>query len=210
MRADTTVEGKGGSMIRYLDGLFVLDTANTTYAFKILPIGQSEHIYYGRRIRIEGASDADILVEKHAFVPGNTNVYDKEHMQYSPEDMRFEFSSYGKGDIREPFVEIIHHDGGRTCDFVYSDFIINSKETALKDMPGGYMADIGEKDEKTVTGYDPVELVVIYTDKFYGLVLKLYYDVFYDTDVITRRSVLTNDSGETVDIERLMSMQLDF
>ncbi|MCR4946334.1 MAG: alpha-galactosidase [Lachnospiraceae bacterium] len=231
-------------MIRYLDGLFVLDTANTTYAFKILPTGQPEHIYYGRRIRIEGASDADILVEKHAFVPGNTNVYDKEHMQYSLEDMRLEFSSYGKGDIREPFVEIIHHDGGRTCDFVYSDYVINSRKTALKALPGAYMAGIGEKTdvalsrtaegndnsktvtreqaetgeeaekaektEKTVTGYDPVELVVIYTDKFYGLVLKLYYDVFYDTDVITRRSVLTNDSGETVDIERLMSMQIDF
>ncbi len=203
-------------MIRHFDGFFVIDTKNTTYAFKILPTGQPEHLYYGRRITIEEASDADCLTEKHAFVPGNTNVYDSEHMQYSLEDMRLEFSSYGKGDIREPFVEITHHDGGRTCDFVYDSFEINAKKTELSTMPGAYFPE-GEKaspadlnaDARGESKTDEVELVVTFSDEFYGLKLKLFYDVFYDTDVITRRSVLINDSENTVFIDRLMSSQLD-
>ena len=199
-------------MIRYLDGLFVIDTANTTYAFKILPTGQPEHLYYGRRITLENAADADVLTEKHSFISGNTNVYDNEHMQYSLEDMRLEFSSYGKGDIREPFVELIHHDGGRTCDFLYSDYVINAEKTPLSVMPGAYTDDekpIGLIDPDAVTKKDPVELVVTYRDDFYGLTLKLYYDVFYDKDVITRRSVLINESENPVFIDRLMSSQLD-
>ena len=51
-----------------------------------------------------------MLREKHAFAPGNTNIYDQDHPQYSLEDMRLEMSSYGKGDIREPFVEVVHAD----------------------------------------------------------------------------------------------------
>ena len=33
------------------------------------------------------------------------------------EDVRLEMSSYGKGDIREPFVEAILYDGAKTLDF---------------------------------------------------------------------------------------------
>lgn len=39
------------------------------------------------------------------FAPGNVNICEKEHAGFSLEDVRLEMSSYGKGDIREPFVE---------------------------------------------------------------------------------------------------------
>ena len=220
-------------MIRHLDGLFVIDTANTTYAFRILPTGQPEHLYYGRRITIRQKEDAEALFQKYAFAPGNTNVYDDEHKAYTLEDMRLEFSGYGKGDIGEPFVELVHHDGSRTCDFVYSEYVVNTEKTPLSDMPGAYFSQEsagseidGERSNDLIEfadkksddpneladkkSDDPVELVVTFADKFYGLTLKLYYDVFYDTDVITRRSVLINDSENTVFIHRLMSSQLDF
>ena len=37
---------------------------------------------------------------------------------------RLEMSSYGKGDIREPFVEAILYDGAKTLDFRYQ--MVNS------------------------------------------------------------------------------------
>ena len=107
-------------MIRKLNNTFVLDTENTTYCFKLLPTGQLEHLYYGGKIDIDSEEEAEVLVEKHAFAPGNTNIYDQEHPEYSLEDMRLEMSGYGKGDIREPFVEVIHADGSATQDFVYA------------------------------------------------------------------------------------------
>ena len=52
----------------------------------------------------------------------------KEHAGFSLEDVRLEMSSYGKGDIREPFVEAILYDGAKTLDFRYEDAVITGKK----------------------------------------------------------------------------------
>ena len=39
-------------MIEYIDGAFGLHTENTSYVFAVLPTGQLEHLYYGKRIRL--------------------------------------------------------------------------------------------------------------------------------------------------------------
>ena len=125
-------------MIRKIGQAFVLDTAHTTYAFSILPGGHPEHLYYGRTIHIEHPDDLEILVEKHVFAPGNVNICEKEHAGFSLEDVRLEMSSYGKGDIREPFVEAILYDGAKTLDFRYEDAVITGKKDALDGLPGSY------------------------------------------------------------------------
>ena len=61
-------------MIRNMGKVFVLDTEHTTYCFKVLPTGQLEHLYYGEKIEIDSEEEAEVLSEKHAFAPGNTNV----------------------------------------------------------------------------------------------------------------------------------------
>ena len=106
-------------MIRKIKNeLFVLDTRNTTYAFRVLPTGQLEHLYYGKRITIEESSAG--LEEQHAFLPGNVCAYNEEEKRYSLEDMRLEYSAPGKGDLREPAVAVRHGDGARTSDFVFA------------------------------------------------------------------------------------------
>ena len=180
---------------------FIIETRNTSYIFKVLPTGQLEHLYYGKKLTIpeeavEGTLDA--LCEKHAFYPGNTIGYDQEHLQYSLEDMRLEMSSYGKGDIREPFVCITHADGSRTSDFLYDSYEIKNETLLLKDMPSSY--DESGKAQR---------LTVILKDKSYELTMKLNYVVYEDCDVITRNAVLENTSGDEIKVERLMSMSLD-
>ena len=86
-------------MIRKEKDYFILDTDHTTYCFRVLPTGQLEHLYYGRKLHIEDEADMQPLVEKHVFAPGNVNLYNEEQKAYSLEDMRLEMSSYGKGDI---------------------------------------------------------------------------------------------------------------
>lgn len=72
-------------------------------------------------------------MEKHVFAPGNVNICEKEHAGFSLEDVRLEMSSYGKGDIREPFVEAILYDGAKTLDFRYEDAVITGKKMRWTD-----------------------------------------------------------------------------
>ena len=185
-------------MIQVWNKTFVFDTKNTTYCFRVLETGQLEHLYYGRTLVITEEEDTASLAEKHAFAPGNTVLYDNAHTQYSLEDMRLEMSSLGKGDIREPFVEIVYHDGGQTSDFVYESYEILDNRKPLETLPGAY--------EETL----PVpELIVKMRDRNYGLTLELHYCVFEERDVITRYAKLINTSEQPVELKRLMSMQFD-
>lgn len=103
-------------MIKVENQVFLLSTKHTTYAFRVTETKHLEHLYYGRKITVK---NPEALIEKHAFAPGNTNTYDQEHMNFSLEDMSLEMSSYGKGDIWEPFVEVVHADGSFSSDFLF-------------------------------------------------------------------------------------------
>ena len=191
-------------MIKADGHIFVLETAHTTYCFRRMETGHLEHLYYGRRLTLpEHPAECDVapLVEKHTFAPGNTNLCDGEHPAFSLEDMRLEMSSYGKGDIREPFVEIVHADGSTTSDFRYESYEITEKtaETENGDLPGAY-------DEKG----EAQRLSVRLCDHSYDLVLELHYDVYAECDAIVRSAVLFNESKEMIRLNRLMSTQIDF
>ena len=182
-------------MIEIRDGFYALHTKETTYAFRVMETGQLEHLYYGRRITIV---DFDSLVEKHAFAPGNTIAYDQDHMDFSLEDMCLELSGYGKGDIREPFVEVVCADGSNTTDFVFVSAEQIAGKEPMATLPGSY-------DEQGQVE----QLLVTMRDKNHGFVLEIRYYVFEDTDVITRTARFVNASEEEVRLTRLMSMQLD-
>lgn len=190
-------------MIQKNDRSFVLHTRNTTYCFRIMDTGHLEHLYYGRRISIpEGEEQESALValtEKHAFAPGNTSTYDNAHKQFTLEDVCLEMSSYGKGDIREPFIEVIHADGSYTSDFLYEKAEVKKGKEAYKTLPGSY-DESGEVEELRIT----------LRDKQYGLVLELSYYVYEACDVITRSARLINESDEEIMLMRLLSMQIDF
>lgn len=186
-------------MIRQFDQVFVLDTNNTTYAFRVLESGQLEHLYYGKKIRIDGVEDAELLAEKHAFAPGNTNTYNQNFPQFSLEDMRLEVSSYGKGDIRDPFVELQYADGSMTSDFVFVDATISEGRTEDMPMPHAYSVDGKEE-----------ELCVRLKDVNHEVYLQLFYVVYPECNVIAKRSKLINRGSDEIIIKRLLSNQIDF
>ncbi|MBO4636585.1 MAG: alpha-galactosidase [Clostridiales bacterium] len=182
-------------MIRVTDDLvFVLDTDNTTYAFRILPTGHPEHLYYGSRIHIDSA---DGLAEHHEFAPGNTCLPDEgPEVKYSLEDMRLEMSTLGKGDLREPFMELVNSDGSRTSDMRYGDYKISKGKEDNGELPGSY-------------GPDADVLEVMFSDKENNTALSLKYTVYEECNVITRSCTLTNLGEDDITIERLMSLQID-
>jgi len=181
-------------MIRvFNDKTFVLDTKNTTYAFELKDTGHLEHLYYGKGITLY---DSDGLAEQKEFIQGNTNVVDDEHKNMTLEDIKLEMSSLGKGDIREPMIEVVNPDGSRTSDFRYESYEIAETKEESKDLPSSY------GDAKTLT--------VTLKDKNSGLRLDLKYYVFEAVDVISRAAVLENLSPGDVRIDRLMSTLVDF
>ena len=234
-------------MIRTDGKNFILETEHTTYCFQVTDTGHLEHLYYGRKLTFSeklNGGELEPLVEKHVFAPGNTNVYDGAHSAFSLEDMRLEMSSYGKGDIREPFVELVHADGSMTSDFLYDTYEITSVtdkritdcgeevsgsgeavsgcEGAAPDcgdeVSGGKEAvpeRIGDAAGMVLPhAYDETgkaeQLIVTLRDRQYDVKLELFYTVYEECDVITRSARLTNESKESIQIRRLMSMQLDF
>lgn len=177
------------------ENVFVLQTKTTTYCFHILESGHLEHLYYGTKVDFQGMYDA--IKPECAFTEGNLIAYDKEFSNVGLENRNLEMSTRGKGDIREPFVDLVYGNGSSTCDFQYAEYRLEGKRDLLT-LPSSYM-------EST----DLTTLVIVLKDEKYQMELELYYTVFYDTDVIVRSSKLYNHSDDTVRIQRLLSAQLD-
>lgn len=182
-------------MIKADNNVFVLNTKNTSYAFRVMETGQLEHMYYGRLIHTDEPS---VLVEKHAFAPGNTVSYDNEHLNFTLEDVALETSAIGKGDIREPMLEVICADGSTTLDFVYESYEIKEGKEEFKTLPGSY-------DENN--NVETLEITL--KDKNHGFTLILSYFVYEDCDVISRAAKFINSSSETVKLTKMMSMLMD-
>ncbi len=176
--------------------IFLLDTDHTTYCFAITPSGHAEHLYYGKRISVRSPDEAEALTEKRAFEPGNVIVYSKDAPTEIPEDMCLELSGSGHGDIREPFLEIIRSDGSRTTDFLYTSSEINNEKPCPSDLPSAYTEN-GKTEHLCVTFRDGT------------LSLELHYCVYPECDVITRSARLINLGDTAIEVERLLSMQLD-
>ena len=207
-------------MIRKIKNVFMLGTPKTTYVFQALPSGHLEHLYYGpslgdfsEKTDEELLQDAKCLEEKRAFPAGNMISYDQEHMDLTLEDLRLEMSSLGKGDIREPFLEITHADGSVTSDFLFEEARITDEKPEFHTLPGSLFGSREGQEQKCTEnfcGERYSHLILTLKDVSYDLRLELHYYVFEDCDVITRSSRLVNDSDEAVVLNRLMSMQLDF
>ena len=178
---------------------FLCSTKHTSYCFRVMETGHLEHLYYGRKITANTQEELSACVEPHVFPLGNSIAYNQNQKKFSLEDVRLEMSSYGKGDIREPLIEVVHSDGSITSDFLFEKAEIAKGKEEFETLPGSY----GTEDEVE-------HLLVTLRDKQYDLKLELHYYIYEDCDVITRCTKLYNEGKEPVELKRLMSMQLDF
>lgn len=185
-------------MIYTEQNFFALNTRNTSYVFRVTPFGHLEHLHYGRRIHADFSSDA--LVEKSNYTGGSVVAYTQDDPSFSLENLCQEISSLGKGDIREPFLEVVHADGSVTSDFLFRDFAVSRENPSLTGLPSSYAP----------ADSLPEHLKITLTDAQYGLDLELHYFVYETADVITRYARLINRSAEEIRVDRLMSTQLDF
>lgn len=193
-------------MILRENNLFVLNTKDTIYSFQIMPSGHLEHLYYGRKINLTGGFLP--ITEKVEFVSGSAITYSKEYPKLGLEDRCLEMSSFGKGDIREPFIQMTHSDGSLTCDFLFREAKLLDKKGTLLTLPSSYLEETGSETIKDGRN-DKISLEIELYDNNYEITLLLTYSVFYESNVITRSAKVINSSEKVVMLDRIMSNQLD-
>ncbi|HHV11580.1 MAG TPA: alpha-galactosidase [Clostridiales bacterium] len=180
-------------MIKVAETTFRIDTANTTYLFRKTKYGHLEHIYYGAALREFDA--ADVLAQKRSIQIGSSVLYDEADPAYSLDSMCLEWSDNGRGDYRQSPTELTVPDGSFVSDFIYVSHEVVEGSVPMETLPTAYGGG--------------GTLKIILKDISHGLFIELYYGVFEQTDVITRRAVLRNEAGSPVRVSRMMSMLLD-
>ena len=202
----------------YADGrIFLLQTAGISYMFRKMETGHLEHLHFGGSLlskemydRMKGEidleqKDKDMLLgiceavaPKHYFPGGNMNGYSQEFPGVSMELMGLEAPGFGKGDIRDPLIELTYGNGSSTVDFVFYDYEVKKGKKLLKSLP---------------SSYDDIEnceqLILKLIDREYSARLDIIYSVFPDCDVITRSTLLRNDGDQALRIERILSNCVD-
>lgn len=173
------------------DKTFYLETANSTYIMLVNEVGHLEHVYYGGKI--PKVKNIDEVRPKYEFELGSSVSYDKDHKGYSLNTRLLEISTFGKGDYREPTLHIELPNGSRTTDFLYQSHEI-LKNISFPNMP---------QVRKTET------LVVTMLDKVSNIIVKLYYSVFDNEDIIVRNLEIVNNNKQSIILDKALSFNLD-
>jgi alpha-galactosidase len=155
-----------------------------------------EHIYYGHILDEDAPIKPHIL--KQTALIGSSVLYDDSDSLYCLDNMCLEWSGFGKGDYRSVASEIKMPDGTFNNDFIYSSYNITKGNIPMKSLPSSY-ADESECETLEIT----------LNEISNNVSLKLYYTVYYETNIIARRAVLTNNSDTMILIRKLMSLSLD-
>lgn len=181
--------------ITYENGVFALDTRRTSYIFRVTKFRHLEHIHYGEHVEI---SDAQPLASKHDIQLGSSVMYDTTDDNYCLDNLCLEWSGVGRGDYRQTPVEAKMPDGSFSSDFLYESHEIVPGCVPMQSLPTAY------DDEKTAQ-----TLIISLRERDRDAALTLYYTVFPESDVISRRCVIKNNCTGDISLRRIMSMSLD-
>lgn len=175
------------------NNVFHLQTAKTSYIFRVLESGHLENLYYGKKIR--NTSSFSHIYDKHAQGFPNGVAYNQKDTSLSLDHIPLEYSTYGKGDFKKPAMQLLSHDDIYTTDFKFRVAGVTKAKPDLMGLPSSY----GESET----------LTVVLEDEFIGAELHLIYTVFEECNIITRSARLINKSKNPIKIKSIMSMQLD-
>lgn len=179
-----------------VNSMYYLHTAHTSYVFRVTSEKQLEHVWYGKRVI--ATPDAALAAGSAVYrKPSASVIYSKDNPIMTLNAMCGEISGKGKGDFGEPFVELEFMDGSNTTDFVFSSYEVKMERPNIGPLPSAYDA-------------DGTLMIHMSSPERPGLYLTLYYSVYSECDVITRSSVIQNNSNEPITIKRIASAQLDF
>ncbi len=168
---------------------FFLNGKNFTYAMRVNSDGYLTHCYYGARV-----PECDFRYFKPEWVKSfNPGIPDSKHI-YA--DIMQEYSTAYLGDFREPALVPEDERGARVADLSYlSHEILPVKPAIGSGIP---------------TSRGGETLVIVLSDKNTGLSVKLFYTVYDEENILTRRAEIINGTGSTVTLRRALSATVDY
>ncbi len=162
----------------------------------ILENEQLGHLYYGKKVRHKD-SFQHLLVTGHR---SNITYLKEGDMNFSLEQTKQEYPSYGTTDFREPAFQILQENGSRITDFKYKNHRIFKGKPKLEGLPATYTEQDDEVETIEITLYDELIQAEII----------LLYSVFKEHDAITRSVQFVNHGEENLNLLRAMSANVDF
>ena len=176
--------------------LFTLQTKDSSYQMFADDKNVLLHLYYGEKIGEENLSGL-IFCTDMGFA-GNPEEAGSDRT-YSLDTLPQEVPSSGVGDYRDDMVRIRQVDGSCAADFRFDSYEILDHSYAVPGMPALY----DTEEEKGET------LVITMKEKASGVVLKLFYGVFENENVITRAARLENHGETAIELEKMLSFSMD-
>ncbi len=174
---------------------FALETMNSTYAMQVGNSGELLHVCYGGKI--DCTDDLSALTQRpdRAFSPSPAGQGRSNSLNVLPAEL----AGFGSGDFRMTACRIKKANGSSVTAPVYKSFRVYNGKPALPGLPASFAAE---------TACRTLEITL--EDLFSGVEFLLSFSVFDNSDVIARSVKVVNNTSETVEIENLMSLQLDF
>lgn len=178
--------------IRYLEdqARFLLSTAHTQYEMRLLSGRYLLHEYYGSK---DADTPRPARLPYRSFSPYLPSL----GPDYSPDIVMQECPGYGCGDFRSDAFRIRNAYGNDTTQFSYLSHRIYEGRNAIEGLP------------YAESSTPPQTLEICMQDEVSGCLLKLYYTVYEEFDVISRYYVLENKGSSPVTLKKGMSLSLD-
>lgn len=175
--------------------IFSLNTKNTTYQMKVDSYGYLLHLYYGKSIN--SSMEYMLLYFDRSGFSGNPYIVGNDRT-YSLDVLPQEFPVQGTGDYRSVALVVREETGCCDCDLHYKGHRIIDGKYSLKGLPAAYSS------KKAQT------LEIMLEDCRMNLEVTLLYGVLEDCDIITRSVKVKNNGKQTIYIEKISSVCLDF
>jgi alpha-galactosidase len=176
--------------------IFHLNTAATSYLFRIHPAGYMQHLYWGRPIGDADAAKINWTLERSSFCPNP----DPEDKTLSLDTLPQEYPGYGTSDLRSPAYEIQLQNGSTATELTYVEHSIAKGKPALEGLPATYV----EREQEADT------LTIVLEDKVAGLKAYVSYSVFEGLNAISRSVRFENTGKGPLRLNRALSMSVDF
>ena len=174
---------------------FHLRTKNTSYVFKVMETGHLSHLYWGRKLK---ADNLEYFFRRRGFgsFAADTDNISGFQLELIPQ----ECPTFGATDLRSPSLEFQYEDGTSATDLRYKSHRIYEGKQRISGLPAVYVE--GEE--------EATSLEVTLVDSLKNLEVILIYNVFENFDAITRSLKIVNNSDEKINIERVLSANVDF
>lgn len=177
--------------------LFTLSTNNSSYQMKADQHGVLLHLYYGKKINEEDDL-SDLIVMTDMGFCGNPACVGKNRT-YSLDNLPQEVSGFGVGDYRDSMIALLHDDGSRAAEFRFDSYEILDGSYKVDGMPALY--------DTSVTKGET--LIITMREIASDVLLKLYYGVYENENIITRAAKIMNKGQRDITVEKLLSMNMD-